>query len=138
MHFKFNKLCLYFVFHSLLNLVTSLDPSGYGINPEQLVQAPYKAAYARAKEMREMQFANKAASGNIGPTEEIMQETYQVIFIFFSLKKTLCFRRDTPYTWSRDLNHVSLSRIYKWIMFLVCNTQFSVRKVVTRWMLVSS
>ena len=90
MHFKkLNKFYLYLTFHSLLNLVTSLDPSGYGINQDQLAQANtgYKAAYARAKEMREMQFANKAASGNIGPTEEILQETYQVIFGFFHLQK---------------------------------------------------
>ena len=80
MNLKLNPLHIYIVFHSLLNFVTSLDPSGYGINQEQLAQANsgYKVAYARAKEMREMQFANKAASGNIGPTEEIMQETYQV------------------------------------------------------------
>jgi len=77
MNIRINKLCLYIFLK--LNLVTSLDPSGYGINQEQLAQANsgYKAAYAKAKQMREIHFANKAASGDIGPTEEIMQETYQ-------------------------------------------------------------
>ena len=78
MNIRINQLCLYIVLR--LNLVASLDPSGYGINQEQLAQANsgYKAAYAKAKQMREIHFANKAASGDIGPTEEIMQETYQV------------------------------------------------------------
>lgn len=135
MNIRINKLCLYIFLK--LNLVTSLDPSGYGINQEQLAQANsgYKAAYAKAKQMREIHFANKAASGDIGPTEEIMQETYQVNI---SEKKIFSepghvFRRDTPYMWSHELNHVSLLRIYKWIMFSVCNIQFLVQKVVTRW-----
>ena len=38
----------------------------------------YKAAYARAKQMREQQFANRAADTAPGPAEEVMKETYQV------------------------------------------------------------
>ena len=68
----------------LLNWVANgLEPGSYGqgINlgeANRRTGEGYKAAYARAKQMREQQFANRAADSAPGPAEEVMKETYQV------------------------------------------------------------
>ena len=61
---------------SFLGWVTGLDGSSYGTGPDlSKVGQGYKAAYAQAREMRNMQFGNKSSEG---PREQALLETYQV------------------------------------------------------------
>ena len=57
--------------HLLHNPTVCLDPQSYGTKES----SGYKAAYAKAREMREKRFA---AKGESGPEEAVLEQTFQV------------------------------------------------------------
>ena len=60
-------------------LVNSLEGGSYGLGPDlSQASSSYKAAYAKARALREQQFRNKTEEG---PAEQIFQETYQAEMI---------------------------------------------------------
>jgi len=72
------KFSLKIIFLTIVNHVNSLNPGSYGTGAQGAdARAGYKAAYARAREMREQQIAQKVAQGDQGVTEAILQQTYQ-------------------------------------------------------------
>ena len=56
----------------LQNSTVCLDPQSYGGKES----SGYKAAYAKAREMREKRFADK---GETGPEEAALEQTFQVL-----------------------------------------------------------
>ena len=54
------------------HLTLCLEPQSYGSQ----ASSGYKAAYAKAREMREMRFA---ANGENGPKEAALEQTFQVL-----------------------------------------------------------
>ena len=89
----------------LHNRTVCLDPESYGTKES----SGYKAAYAKAREMREMRFA---AKGEEGPAEAALEQTFQVLrpetaTVRDTEVNPSFARRDTLSTWSPALSPAS-------------------------------
>ena len=69
---ELNHLYIFILIPLLQNPTVCLDPQSYGTKES----SGYKAAYAKAREMREMRFA---AKGETGPKEAALEQTFQVL-----------------------------------------------------------
>ena len=71
MELTVTRLYIVWLIITLHNLALGLQPQSYGGSET----GGYKAAYAKAREMREMRFA---AKGEDGPKEAALEQTFQV------------------------------------------------------------